>query len=63
MKPTVDKEKCQGCGTCVALCPNVFALDDSGKSQVIAKGTCEEAGCDCQAAADSCPYQAISLKP
>ncbi|MFA5107810.1 MAG: ferredoxin [Patescibacteria group bacterium] len=62
MKPQVDKEKCIGCGTCVSLCPTVFAIGDDGKSDVINQASCETGECDCQAAVDSCPSQAISLK-
>ena len=62
MKPQVDQEKCIGCGTCVSLCPTVFAIGDDGKSDVINAAGCETGECDCQAAVDSCPSQAISLK-
>ncbi|MBL7021898.1 ferredoxin [Patescibacteria group bacterium] len=61
MKPAVDKDKCTGCGTCMALCPKVFEFDDDGKSRVIDESGCAK-GCDCQQAVDSCPTQAISLK-
>jgi len=33
-KLVVDQEKCIGCGTCVALCPEVFKLNDEGKAEV-----------------------------
>ena len=57
-KVKVNKDLCIGCGTCEALCPKVFQLQD-GKSHVIA----EECGeCNCQEAVDSCPVGAISLE-
>lgn len=59
-KPKVDQEKCTGCGTCVALCPDVFEIDEDGKSKVKNADACDN--CDCQAAADSCPEEAISLE-
>ena len=57
--PKVDKNKCIGCGACVAICPDVFELKD-GKSYVKNPAACED--CDCQAAADACPVEAISIK-
>jgi len=59
--PTVDKDKCIGCGLCTSICPDVFELGDDGKSHVKNPKTCEKSNC-CKEAADSCPVQAISLK-
>lgn len=56
-KPVVDTELCSGCGTCEALCPEVFQLEDE-KSIVISG--CD--ACDCQEVVDSCPEGAISLE-
>jgi len=47
----VDKEKCIGCGACVSLCPDIFALKD-GKSIVISDEDCDES-------VDACPVGAI----
>ena len=58
--PKVDKEKCTGCGTCVALCPEVFVIGEDGKSEVKNPEGCEE--CDCQSAVESCPEDAITLE-
>lgn len=30
----VDKEKCIGCGACVAICSGVFELTSEGKAKV-----------------------------
>ena len=41
-KPKVNQELCIGCGTCEALCPEMFKVEN-GKSQVIGE-SCEMAG-------------------
>ncbi len=57
-KVKVDENLCIGCGTCEALCPNVFKMEN-GKSVVIA----EDCGdCDCQETIESCPVNAISME-
>ena len=56
----VDPDLCIGCGTCEALCPQVFHLSDAGKAEVIADHP-ENSPC-IQEAIESCPVQAISLK-
>lgn len=35
MKVIIDKEKCFGCGGCVASIEKAFEFDDEGKAQVI----------------------------
>jgi ferredoxin len=60
MTPKVDKEKCIGCGTCIALAANTFRFDEEGKSEVF-----NAAGDDADTikmAKDSCPVQAISME-
>lgn len=57
-KAKVNEELCIGCGTCEAMCPAVFKVED-GKSHVIA----DDCGdCDCQSVVDSCPVSAISME-
>jgi ferredoxin len=57
MKVTVDKEKCIGCGSCVAICPSVFKLKN-GKSTVK-----KPEGAPCaKEAKDACPVDAIKVK-
>lgn len=52
----VDQELCIGCGTCPAICPGVFKMDDeTGKAIVISQDDIEGAN----NAAASCPVQAI----
>ena len=59
-KPKIDFDLCTGCGTCEALCPDIFQLRDDGKAYVIKESGCN--GCNCQDAVDSCPEGAISLE-
>ncbi len=59
-KPVVDQNTCIGCGTCVALAPKTFKLNDEGKSVVTNPQGDDEA--TIQGAIDSCPVDAISWK-
>lgn len=68
MKIKIDKSKCYGCGSCMALVPEVFEIDtDDG----LAKLKPEFVGIDVddpdllkriKLAVDSCPNGAISLE-
>lgn len=51
----VDKEKCIGCGLCVSLCKEVFALGKDGKAIVKAQ---KNLPC-VKEAIESCPVNAI----
>ncbi|MCK9379060.1 MAG: ferredoxin [Candidatus Moranbacteria bacterium] len=55
-KPVVNEDLCIGCGTCEALCPNVFKIEE-GKSHVVVE-ECDD--CNCQEVIESCPVNAIS---
>ncbi|MFA6193606.1 MAG: ferredoxin [Parcubacteria group bacterium] len=59
-KPKVDQELCIGCGTCEALCPEIFKVEDE-KSVVIGED-CEKVGCNCDEIVVSCPVNAISME-
>ncbi len=59
-KVQVDQELCIGCGACVNLCPEVFELQDDGKSRVIIKNGCKK--CDYEIAINSCPVGAIKVE-
>jgi ferredoxin len=52
----VDKEKCVGCGLCVSLCKEVFALGKDNKAIVKAQ---KNLPC-VNEAISSCPVEAIS---
>jgi ferredoxin len=58
--PVIDYSLCSGCGTCEALCPDVFELGDDEKSHVIDEKGCDS--CDCEEAVDSCPEGAITME-
>lgn len=60
IKISVDKDKCIGCGACVAVAPKSFRLGEDGKSVAI-----EPAGDDLATvknAAESCPVEAIKIE-
>jgi NAD-dependent dihydropyrimidine dehydrogenase PreA subunit len=54
----VDKDKCDGCGECIAVCPaSVYELDDDGKSEPVNPDECIEC-CSC---VEVCPKGAIRV--
>ncbi len=58
---TVDPEKCFSYGVCVEVMPEVFHLDEDGKS-VVRSGAVGPLSAFIEAAED-CPMQAISVTP
>ena len=56
----VDKEKCIGCGVCIASFEELFKFDKDGKSEPIADGECDD--CEISDVLDICPQGAISKK-
>lgn len=52
----VDREKCIGCGSCEAVCPEVFEMKDDMKAHV---KTQKNLPC-VKEAIDTCPVDAIS---
>ena len=70
MKIIHEREKCIGCGSCVAVCPKYWEMVDDGKSNLLGakvdfkNGNQEleikEIECN-QDAADSCPVQCIHI--
>lgn len=61
-KATVNKDLCIGCGLCTGVCPEVFAMGDDGKSEVIADPVPEEVEASAEDAAAQCPVQAITVE-
>ena len=59
MKIKIDKEKCLGCGTCVALYPEIFEMDEDFKARV--KKEADDFH-NAPEAVQSCPGQAISIE-
>ncbi len=70
MKIIHEREKCIGCGACVALCPEIFEMTEDGKAS-LKKGKKNEvtgnfekelAGLSCsQEAVDACPVEIIRI--
>jgi len=70
MKITQEREKCIGCGTCVAVCPNFWTMGEDGKSNLkgaqdagggIFELEVDDAGCN-KEAESACPVQIIHVK-
>jgi ferredoxin len=62
MKAYVDRDTCIGCEACVGTCPEVFSMDDEGKSVPIKKDIPENLIESSKDAEDGCPVGAISIK-
>ena len=58
MRAFVDREACIGCGACVTVASEVFALDDEGKAAVISDTRYEYEGA-VRDAIEGCPTAAI----
>lgn len=61
MQPKLNRDICDGEGTCVDVCPtdpNVFEMQDDGKAAVVHAEACIECGV-CEA---ECPTGAITLE-
>jgi len=58
-KVVIDEAECVACGTCVELCPEVFALDDEADTARVIK---ETGGPEdlIQEAMDTCPVECIA---
>jgi ferredoxin len=57
MAATVDKEKCDGCESCVEECPSEAISMVDNKAEINAE-TCV----DCGVCVDTCPSDAISME-
>lgn len=55
----VNEEACIGCGSCAAICPEVFDINDNGLAEVIVKEVDEKIIEDAVDAKDACPTEAI----
>ncbi|MBS4012838.1 MAG: ferredoxin [Bacteroidetes bacterium] len=58
-KIKIDQACCIGCGSCVAICPEIFELKDDGKSH-LKKEEIENPGC-AQQAVEACPASCIAI--
>jgi len=70
MKIIHQIEKCIGCGSCVAICPEYWEMGDDGKAHLLnaKKDTknneeleVSDAGCN-KEAVEICPVQCIKIK-
>ena len=57
----VDRDRCVGSGTCEALAPAVFEVDDDGVLAVVRAEPGEEELPDVRDAVAACPTRALSL--
>ena len=56
----VDQSTCIGCALCTSICPDVFEMQEDGKSKAVnPTGDSEK---NIQQAIDSCPVGAITLE-
>lgn len=62
MKASVNKERCIGCGACVATVPEVFDFDDDGLAKATVDNVPQEKEADVESAADMCPGSAITVE-
>lgn len=63
VKVSVDKEKCIGCGLCISLLPDVFEMDEDGKSRVkMPEINDEDLEKEVRRAAEGCPVEAIIIE-
>lgn len=61
MKARIKNELCIGCGLCVEMCPEVFAMGDDMIAIVIVDETPANVLGEVQDAAAACPVEAIEL--
>lgn len=63
MKVSIDQEKCVVCGSCVAVCPEVFEMKDDGtvdvKEEFKGKDVPSELEAKVKEAQSMCPTAAI----
>ena len=62
MKAYVNKDTCIGCELCTQICPDVFSMDDDGKSVAIDDDIPANLQDEAVEARDSCPVSAIDIK-
>ncbi len=60
MQAWIDTNLCTGCGSCEAICPDVFTVED-GIAQIQTTPVPDECEDECREATEACPVQAISL--
>ncbi len=61
MKVLVDRDRCVGSGSCEALAPDVFEVDDEGVLTVLREQPAEGELADVRDALTACPTRALTL--
>ena len=59
MKVVIDKDKCIGCGTCVAIAPRSFKLDGAVVTVIEPMSDPED---KIKEAVDGCPVDALTIE-
>ena len=62
MEVTIDKKTCIGCGSCVAICPEVFEMKNNKASVKESAKKLKELPSCAKSAEESCPVDAIKIK-
>lgn len=57
MVALIDKEKCDGCATCVESCPSEAITIGEDEKAMVDPEECV----DCESCVDECPNQAITM--
>lgn len=60
-KIVVDRDLCEANARCVAVCPEVFRVDDNDELHLATETVDEELRSKIEAAVRVCPRQALSL--
>lgn len=60
MKIVIDPDACEGCESCVEMCPDALEMGDDGKAHVKDDKVCSV--CDCDELVGICPSEAISIE-
>jgi ferredoxin len=57
----IDPDKCEGHARCVARAPDLFDVDDEGKSFLLVDEVQNDQNDNARTAVDACPERAISI--
>jgi ferredoxin len=60
MKLVIDIDACEGCESCVEMCPDALEMRDDGKAYVKDDNICS--ACDCEELVGICPVEAITTE-
>ncbi|MGE5626765.1 MAG: ferredoxin [Solirubrobacterales bacterium] len=61
MKAMLEKEGCISCGMCIAICPQVFQMEDDGKAGVVQEEVPDNLLGSAKEAEESCPVSVIAI--